>query len=117
MDYNYFITELNTAIANMERVKRELEQARDSGKGQSQGEERAPAMPYDPEAKSMADLVTPKQLGLIRGLSRGAALDADEECLRVMRCRTESLAKRAASQFIDHLKNCVAEFQQPRKVS
>ncbi len=60
--------------------------------------------PRDPLAKSMADLVTPKQLGMIRALAREASVDADEECQQVMRVRTEELSKRAASSFIDHLK-------------
>jgi hypothetical protein len=61
--------------------------------------------PRDPLAKSMADLVTPKQLGMIRALAREAGVDADEECTSVLSCKTEELSKRAASSFIDHLKN------------
>jgi len=61
--------------------------------------------PRDPLAKSMGDLVTPKQLGMIRALAREAAVDTEEECQAVLRCRTEELSKKAASSFIDHLKN------------
>lgn len=61
--------------------------------------------PREPLAKSMADLVTPKQLGMIRALAREAGVDMDEECQTVMRCRTEELSKRAASSLIDHLKS------------
>src|SRR5829696_10250454 len=60
--------------------------------------------PKDPLAKSMADLVTPKQLGMIRALAREAGVDHDEESQQVMRVHTEELSKRAASSFIDHLK-------------
>lgn len=70
---------------------------------ESQGE-----FPRDPLAKSMADLVTPKQLGMIRALAREAGVDAEEECQAQLRCRTEELSKRAASSFIDHLKNADA---------
>ncbi len=65
--------------------------------------------PRDPLAKSMADLVTPKQLGMIRALAREAGVDVEEECQQVLRCRTEELSKRAASSFIDHLKNSQTE--------
>jgi hypothetical protein len=58
----------------------------------------------DPLAKSMADLVSPKQLGMIRALAREKGVDHDEECQRVLKVRTEELSKRAASSFIDHLK-------------
>ncbi|HEY0078034.1 MAG TPA: Rad52/Rad22 family DNA repair protein [Pyrinomonadaceae bacterium] len=65
--------------------------------------------PRDPLAKSMADLVTPKQLGMIRALAREAGVDVEEECQSVLRCRTEELSKKAASSFIDHLKNMQQE--------
>ncbi|HZH32166.1 MAG TPA: Rad52/Rad22 family DNA repair protein [Pyrinomonadaceae bacterium] len=74
--------------------------------------------PRDPLAKSMGDLVTPKQLGMIRALAREAGVDVEEECQQVLRCRTEELSKKAASSFIDHLKNLqggVAEQQQPMR--
>ena len=61
--------------------------------------------PRDPLAKSMADLVTPKQLGMIRAIGREIGVDVDEECQSVLRCKTDELSKRAASSFIDHLKH------------
>jgi hypothetical protein len=60
--------------------------------------------PRDPLAKSMSDLVTPKQLGMIRALAREAGVDVDEECQSVLECKADELSKRAASSFIDHLK-------------
>jgi hypothetical protein len=74
--------------------------------------------PRDPLAKSMGDLVTPKQLGMIRALAREAGVDTEEECQQTLRCRTEELSKKAASSFIDHLKNLQqggAEQQQPMR--
>jgi len=75
--------------------------------------------PSDPLAKSMSDLVTPKQLGMIRALAREAGMDADDECQSVLRCRTEELSKKAASSFIDHLKtaqsNHATEVNQPMR--
>ncbi|MFN2454243.1 MAG: Rad52/Rad22 family DNA repair protein [Pyrinomonadaceae bacterium] len=65
--------------------------------------------PRDPLAKSMADLVTPKQLGMIRALGREAGVDVDVECQTVLRCKTDELSKRAASSFIDHLKGLQQE--------
>ncbi len=75
--------------------------------------------PSDPLAKSMSDLVTPKQLGMIRALAREAGMDADDECQSVLRCRTEELSKKAASSFIDHLKTAqssnATEVNQPMR--
>jgi hypothetical protein len=96
-----------------ELYQRESEVIERDGAGPQVGE-----LPRDPLAKSMADLVTPKQLGMIRALAREAHLDADEECQQVLRCRTEELSKKAASSFIDHLKGLQQEAfgnQQPMR--
>lgn len=69
----------------------------------TEAQREAESYPRDPMAKSMADLVTPKQLGLIRAKAREVGLNADEECQNVLRCKTDELSKRAASSFIDHL--------------
>jgi len=83
-----------------ELYQRESDVIESTGAGPQAGD-----FPRDPLAKSMADLVTPKQLGMIRALAREAGVDVEEECQSVLRCRTEELSKRAASSFIDHLKN------------
>lgn len=82
-----------------ELYQRESEVIEREGSGPQPGD-----FPKDPLAKSMADLVTPKQLGMIRALAREAGVDPEEESQSVMRVRTEELSKRAASTFIDHLK-------------
>jgi hypothetical protein len=87
-----------------ELYQRESEVIEREGTGAQPGE-----FPRDPLAKSMADLVTPKQLGMIRALAREAGVDPDEECQSAMRVRTEELSKRAASSFIDHLKGLQRE--------
>jgi hypothetical protein len=87
-----------------ELYQRESEVIEREGSGPQPGE-----FPKDPLAKSMADLVTPKQLGMIRALAREASVDPDEESQQVMRVRTEELSKRAASSFIDHLKGLQRE--------
>jgi hypothetical protein len=65
----------------------------------------------------MADLVTPKQLGMIRALAREAGVDPEEECQSVLRCKTDELSKRAASSFIDHLKGLQQEAGAIRRAS
>ena len=87
-----------------ELYQRESEIIETQGAGPQPGD-----FPKDPLAKSMADLVTPKQLGMIRALAREAGVDPDEESQQVMRVRTEELSKRAASSFIDHLKGLQRE--------
>jgi hypothetical protein len=71
--------------------------------------------PRDPLAKSMNDLVTPKQLGMIRALAREAGVEADEECRPVRRITTEELSTKAASSFIDHLKSLQGAQAQPMR--
>ena len=61
--------------------------------------------PSNPVAKSLADLVTPKQLGMIRALAREISVDVDEESQNVMNCKTDELSKKAASALIQHLQD------------
>jgi hypothetical protein len=61
------------------------------------------AFPGNPMARSLADLVTSRQLGMIRSLSREAGIDPEEETERLMNCATGELSRRAASMLIDHL--------------
>jgi hypothetical protein len=83
-------------------IARELYQ-RESDVIEKEGTAQTREFPRDPLAKSMADLVTPKQLGMIRAIGR------EEECQTVLRCKTDELSKRAASSFIDHLKGLQQE--------
>lgn len=82
-----------------ELYQRESEVIERTGAGPQPGD-----FPRDPLAKTMADLVTPRQLGMIRALAREAGIDPDDECQAVLGCRVEELSKRAASSLIDHLK-------------
>jgi len=59
----------------------------------------------DPIAKSLGDMITGKQLGMIRAIAREADLDAEKECSQLMNCGIEELSKKAASDLIDHLQN------------
>ncbi|HEY0323533.1 MAG TPA: Rad52/Rad22 family DNA repair protein [Pyrinomonadaceae bacterium] len=98
-------------------IARELYQ-RESEVIERQGAASQPGQfPRDPLAKSMTDLVTPKQLGMIRALAREAGVDPDEESQSVLRCKTDELSKRAASSFIDHLKGLQQEAGTIRRAS
>ncbi|MFP5265085.1 MAG: Rad52/Rad22 family DNA repair protein [Blastocatellia bacterium] len=70
--------------------------------------------PSDPIAKTMADLVTPKQLVAIRAIANAQGVNAEAECLEVLKCRPEELSRRAASAFIDHLKSKTADVEEVR---
>ena len=59
----------------------------------------------DPVAKSLGDMVTAKQLGMIRALAREGNIDAEAECGSMLGCRVDELSKRAASDFIEHLQD------------
>ena len=61
--------------------------------------------PSNPIAKSLSDLVTAKQLGMIRAISREMGVDAEVECQNVMQCNTDELSKKAASGLIQHLQD------------
>lgn len=57
----------------------------------------------DPVAKSLGDMITAKQLGMIRAIAREANLDAGYESSQMHKCGVDELSKRAASDLIEHL--------------
>lgn len=59
----------------------------------------------DPVAKSLGDMVTAKQLGMIRAIARETNVNADAECSSFLGCRVDELAKRPASDLIEHLQS------------
>lgn len=63
------------------------------------------SVPSNPIAKSLSDLVTAKQLGMIRAIAREIGVDPDEECNNLMQCKTDELSKKAASALIQHLQD------------
>src|SRR5207244_9083531 len=87
--------------------------ARDLYKKESDAIEHAGAVPpttdggfpSNPIARSLSDLVTAKQLGMIRALAREIGVDPDEECNSVMNCKTDELSRKAASVLITHLQD------------
>ena len=70
--------------------------------------------PRDPVAKTMADLVTPKQLVAIRAIANAQGVNAEAVCMESLKCRPEELSRRAASIFIDFLKTKAADLAEVR---
>jgi predicted nucleic acid-binding Zn finger protein len=71
----------------------------------------APNILRDPRPKTLGDLVTPKQLWMIRNLGREIGCDVEQECQSLLQCNLEEISKRAASSFIDYLKRRQQENQ------
>ncbi len=59
----------------------------------------------DAVAKTRGDMLTAKQLGMIRAIERESKIDASIECSQMMHCEVDELSKRAASILIEHLQN------------
>ena len=73
--------------------------------------------PSDPVAKTLSDMVTTKQLGMIRAIAREQEIDADRECESLMKCKVGELSRKAASALIDHLQTSASPAVPMRKVS
>ncbi|MGI8494012.1 MAG: Rad52/Rad22 family DNA repair protein [Pyrinomonadaceae bacterium] len=80
--------------------------------GAIQQQQQENGFPSNPVAKSLGDLVTAKQLGMIRALARENGIEADDECQMVMNCKTDELSKKAASSFIQHLQTAGQQAQE-----
>ena len=92
---------------------RKEEDAAPQKSGAAMSDTHAP-FPRDPVAKTMADLVTPKQLVAIRAIANAQNVNAESECLEQLKCKPEELSRRAASAFIDYLKTKNAEADEVR---
>jgi hypothetical protein len=71
----------------------------------------SPSVARDPRPKTLGDLVTPKQLWMIRNLGREIGCNVEQECQSLLQCNLEEISKRAASSFIDYLKRQQQENQ------
>ena len=71
--------------------------------------------PRDPVARTMAALVTPKQLVAIRAIANAQGLNAEILCVELLKCRPEELSRRAASSFIDYMKATSSDSAEVRK--
>jgi hypothetical protein len=57
----------------------------------------------DPVARSISELITTKQLGMIRAIARERGVDADAICKDLLKCRISELSRKAASVLIERL--------------
>lgn len=60
-------------------------------------------------AKTMIDMVSPRQLVAIRAISRSQRVDGETVCLGLLQCKPEELSRKAASALIDYLKSAKPE--------
>ncbi len=60
---------------------------------------------FNPVAKSLSDLVTAKQLGMIRAIAREIGIDSQEFCQEHFDCVPDELSKKAASALIQKLQD------------
>jgi hypothetical protein len=84
---------------------------------ESQHQAAAPLRPENAVARTIAELVTPKQLVAIRAIANAAGVDAEKRSLELYNCRPEELSKRAASALIDELKGGRDESSSARRAS
>lgn len=66
------------------------------------------ASSFNPRPKTLGDLVTPKQLWMLRNTARELGIDAEDYCLREYNCALEEISKHAASMLIEKIKGEMA---------
>ncbi|HMT07691.1 MAG TPA: Rad52/Rad22 family DNA repair protein [Pyrinomonadaceae bacterium] len=74
-----------------------------------------PTTTGSPIAATLGDMVSGKQLGMIRAISREAGLDAEFECKTKFNCEVAELSKRAASDLIGHLQSLQSNVEPMRR--
>ena len=73
-------------------------------------ENKAPtAPPRDPIAKTLADLISPKQLALINRLAKTLKLDPEAACQEMYQAKLNEISRKAASALIERLNTMMQE--------
>lgn len=85
-----------------ELYKSEFE--RESNFGEPEVQQVTTAYSGDPIAATLGEMLTARQMGMIRAIARENNFDADAECRELLRCSVAELSRRSASTLIDHLK-------------
>lgn len=67
----------------------------------------------DPRPKTLGDLVTPKQLWMIRNMAKEQGIDPEQMAQDLLKCKLEETSKKSASVLIDALKNKEAAMPAP----
>ncbi len=65
--------------------------------------------PRDPIAKTLADLISPKQLALINRLAKTLKIDPEAACQEMYRAKLNEISRRAASALIERLNATLQE--------
>jgi hypothetical protein len=74
-----------------------------------------PIETMDARAWTLGDLITPKQIWMIRTLARESGLDADQECPRMLQVPLEEISKQAASRLVQHFEQLKSQNDQQGK--
>ena len=61
--------------------------------------------PSDPIAKTLPEMITTKQLGMVRAVARDLEVDPDEVSAEVLNAKVSELSRRAASWLIDFIRS------------
>ncbi|MBX3300531.1 MAG: hypothetical protein KF736_13850 [Acidobacteria bacterium] len=69
----------------------------------------------EPIARTLGDMLSAKQLGMIRAIGRNTGIDTEAQCRSLLGCGVEELSKRAASNLIDHLRALESESSIPAR--
>lgn len=68
-----------------------------------QGRTEPTEAPFEAVARTFSELITTRQISMIRAVAREAGVDADAECSAMFGCSITDLNRRAASKLIDRL--------------
>src|SRR5262245_44930857 len=92
-------------------VARDLYRDEDGSNDSSRrmGNKAPTAPPRDPIAKTLADLISPKQLALINRLAKTLKLDPESTCQEMYQANLNEISRKAASALIERLNATLQE--------
>ncbi len=103
-DFEYFAFGPHRIIGSFDLKHRQLPRWFPLKANESEAVAKREEAPNGNLAKTMADLVTPRQVIAIRAIGNDRHIDVLKLCLEMMKCKPEELSRKAASIFIDYLK-------------
>lgn len=82
--------------------------------GLSQSNRKSNNIPSNPIAQSLFDMITSKQISIIKSTATALTVDAERECQKLMHCSVGELSRKAAAYLIDYLE--AIQNEQPLEV-
>lgn len=111
-----YVIQVNKSCPNQKEIAQKIVDFLNRELNQNISQPNKIEFPANPIAVSLMDLITARQLGMIRAIGREMNIDENKECCTVLSCEPDELSKKAASAFIIHLQNLERHYAENKQI-